>query len=116
MIVLAGLSLKQSFLRSAFNSSLSSLIKFSTLFASLSALWNRERLECFTLSRGLRQRDPLSPYLFIFFMESLSLSITQSVSGKSWHPFKAPRNSLGNSHLFFADDLLLFGEASFSQA
>lgn len=78
--------------------------------------WNGEVFESFTPSRGLRQGDPLSPYLFVLCMEVLSQMIVKAVNEKRWSPIRVARDNPGISHIFFADDLLLFGEASFSQA
>ncbi|GKV16725.1 hypothetical protein SLEP1_g27324 [Rubroshorea leprosula] len=51
------------------------LIMFSVSSVQLSVLWNGEPLPYFSPQRGLRQGDPLSPYLFIMVMEKLGLLI-----------------------------------------
>lgn len=63
----------------------------------------------------MRQGDPLSPYLFVLCMEKLSHLINYQVAQRKWKPVKASRNGPAISHLFFADDLILFAEASVSQ-
>lgn len=83
---------------------------------SLGIRWNGDILEPFQPSRGLRQGDPLSPYLFVLCMEVLSQNITRHVDTKSWTLVKLARCGPHLSHVFFADDLLLFSEASFAQA
>ncbi|GLT80127.1 hypothetical protein SLA2020_515820 [Shorea laevis] len=91
------------------------LIMFSVTTLQLSILWNGEELPYFTPQRGLRQGDPLSPYLFIMVMEKLSHMILSRVQQRLWKPFQISRGGFALSHLFFADDLMLFCEASHSQ-
>lgn len=67
-------------------------------------------------SRGLRQGDPLSPYLFILCLEHLGHWISRSVEEGKWKPLRASRSGPKVSHLFFADDLILFAEATIEQA
>ena len=67
-------------------------------------------MEPFKPSRGLRQGDPLSPYLFILCMEFLGHLIEEKCVNGDWVSLKASRGNIGISHLFFADDLLLFAK------
>ena len=76
-----------------------------------SVLFNGGLLEPFRPSRGIRQGDPLSPYLFILCMEVLGHLIEEKCREKSWNPVKASRSGIAFSHLFFADDLVLFAKA-----
>lgn len=79
-------------------------------------LWNGEALEEFSPSRGIRQGDPLSPYLFVIFLERLFHLIDIEVRLKTWSPIMLTRRCPDISHLAFADDLLLFADATVNQA
>ncbi|XP_031095051.1 uncharacterized protein LOC115999336 [Ipomoea triloba] len=67
-------------------------------------------------SRGLRQGDPLSPYLFIICAEGLSLLLQKAQEEGSIHGCRVARGAPPISHLFFADDSLLFFKASTQEA
>lgn len=82
---------------------------------SMNLLWNGEKTEAFQSSRGLRQGDPLSPYLFVLCLERLCHMIERSIEKKEWKPISLSRGGPKLSHVCFADDLILFSEASVSQ-
>ncbi|KAK8709214.1 hypothetical protein V6N13_060239 [Hibiscus sabdariffa] len=49
-------------------------------------------------------------------MERLSHRISEEVHSGAWSPFRFSRNGSPLSHLFFADDLILYGHASLANA
>ncbi|CAH9113824.1 unnamed protein product, partial [Cuscuta epithymum] len=67
-------------------------------------------------SRGLRQGDPLSPYLFILVVEGLSALLRKHESMGCIHGVAVARGAPRISHLLFADDSLLFFQANHREA
>jgi hypothetical protein len=78
--------------------------------------FNGNLLDSFSPSRGLRQGDPLSPFLFLFVADGLSTLLQRVVTTNAIEPVKICRHAPGISHLLFADDSLLFFKAQGSQA
>lgn len=74
-------------------------------------LWNGEERDAFKPTRGLRQVEPLSTFLFVLCMERLSHWINSRVDVGLWKRLKMSRRSPIISHLLFVDDILFFDEA-----
>ncbi|KAJ9561158.1 hypothetical protein OSB04_006318 [Centaurea solstitialis] len=58
--------------------------------------------------RGIRQGDPLSPYLFTLVMEVLTLLVRRKVMESDQFRYHPKCEKIGLTHLCFADDLLMF--------
>ena len=71
---------------------------------SYSVRCNGELLEPFIPSRGLRQGDPLSPYLFLFVADGLVHLLKKEMAENSLTPLKIARNAPGISNLLFSND------------
>ncbi|KAL0005393.1 hypothetical protein SO802_012954 [Lithocarpus litseifolius] len=81
---------------------------------STSILFNGGNVDPIFPSHGIRQGDPLSPYLFILCMEVLGHLIEEKCEARSWNPIKSSKSRATFSHLFFADDLVLFARADYN--
>ncbi|GLT94950.1 hypothetical protein SLE2022_126590 [Rubroshorea leprosula] len=63
-------------------------------------------------TRGIRQGDPLSPYLFILCAEGLTAMIHDAERRRLLHGIKICHRAPCISHLLFADDSFLFLQAT----
>jgi hypothetical protein len=77
--------------------------------------FNGQMLDSFTPTRGIRQGDSLSPYLFLFVADGLSCLIRKEIENSALREHKC-RRAPGISHLLFTDDCLLFFEGTVEQA
>ena len=77
-------------------------------FVSYNFIFNGKRSNTFVPTRGLRQGDPLSPYLFLFIIDVLSRMVCQALKSRSMSGIKLSRECPKLTHLFFADNSLFF--------
>ncbi|KAF7140294.1 hypothetical protein RHSIM_Rhsim06G0103400 [Rhododendron simsii] len=78
----------------------------STVFYTVTA--NGKNRFSFLPSRGLRQGDPLSPYLFLIIMDVLSVMLCNGIRDNLFNGLKIKRGFPLLSHVMFVDDVLLF--------
>ena len=81
-------------------------------------LVNDTSMSFFQNSRGLRQGDPLSLYLFVIAVEGFSCLIKRVVDGgllSGWRVKGRSEEVVQISHLLFVDDTLVFCQASQDQ-
>ncbi|GJV37172.1 RNA-directed DNA polymerase, eukaryota [Tanacetum coccineum] len=74
-----------------------------------SVIVNGSPTEEFQFHKGLKQGDPLSPFLFILVMETLHISFQRIVDAGMFKGIMLSP-SLQLSHLFYADDVIFMGQ------
>jgi hypothetical protein len=78
--------------------------------------YNDQETEEFIPTRGLRQGDPLSPYLFLICAEGLSSALAHREEVRDIEGVRVCRNAPSVSHLLFADDSLILMKANMINA
>lgn len=74
----------------------------------MSIIINGSPTRPFKMECGLRQGDPLSPFLFVLVADVLNRNFNLAVREGLIEGIKVGRNEIKLSHLQFADDTLLF--------
>ncbi|KAJ0599248.1 putative RNA-directed DNA polymerase [Helianthus annuus] len=64
----------------------------------------------FNCEKGMRQGDPISPFLFVVAMEALSCLVSMANEVGVFSGIQLPNDGPNLSHLFFADDAIFVGE------
>ncbi|XP_058725811.1 uncharacterized protein LOC131597115 [Vicia villosa] len=84
----------------------------SCIFKShISVLVNGSATKEFKVNKGLRQGDPLSPFLFVLAMEGLTTLVRKSIEVGDFKPFKYGEEDYADI-LQFADDTIILGKSS----
>lgn len=74
---------------------------------SFFALMNGSPSRFFKASRGLRQGDPLSPFLFTMVAKAISALLLKAKDIELIGDFEVERGSEATAHLQFVDDTIL---------
>lgn len=85
-----------------------SLIMECITMVPYSILVNGEPKAMIYPMRGIRQGDPLSPYLFVFCAEGFNGILKQAADAGEIQGFSTCRKGPKLTHLFFVDDCFLF--------
>ena len=98
-----------------FNEQWVNLHMLCVTIVSYSILVNREPKGTIHPTRGIRQRHPLSPFLFLLCIEGLHGLISQASLSGEIQGYRLCRNSPKLTHLLFAYDSLLFCRAAMQE-
>eukprot|EP00253_Pinus_taeda_P005113 PITA_05113 len=80
-----------------------------------SILVNGIPMNTFNATRGIRQGDPISPFLFILTAKGLRGIIKRELREKRIKGLKPWGNNLAITHQQFVDDIMLFGEVTMKE-
>lgn len=99
--------------RMGFHDKWISLTMMCVTLATYLVLLNAEPKGKIILSRGLRQGDPISPYLFLLYAEGLTAMLKREEAAGHIKGIAVCKGAPRISHLLFADNCIVFCRASF---
>lgn len=102
------------FIRMGFNTKWRALIRECLHSSSVSVLVNGSPTKEFRMSKGLRQGDPMAPFLFLIVAKGLSRLIQSAFERKIFmeYSFERGGEKISMSHIQYADDTILIAEMS----
>lgn len=100
--------LKMSMLKMGFNVRWIELVMTCVSTVTFSVKVNGDQTRYFTPTRGLRQGDPLSPYLFILMANVFSWMMHKAIEDGSIKGIRLNKYCPTLSHLLFTDDAIIF--------
>lgn len=112
MIMWNGFSLKKIMVKMGFNNKWISLIMNCISTVSHSILINGMNHGNITPTRGLRQGDPLSFYLFLLYAKGLTGFISEATRSNKLSGISICRGSPAITHLLFVDDSVIYTKAN----
>lgn len=80
--------------------------------AEATVLVNGSPAKMFKLGRGLRQADPLSPFLYLIVAEGLNRMMEVACRSGFFSPIRVGSDRVEVSHVQYAYDSILFKEAT----
>lgn len=84
--------------------------------AKVSVLVNGSPTQEFNMERGVKQGDLLSPFLFLIVADGFNVMIKEAIRIGVFKGINVGQEEVELSHLQYADDTIIFGEWSMSNA
>ncbi|KAA3477084.1 LINE-1 reverse transcriptase isogeny [Gossypium australe] len=104
--------LEKPMLKMGFAKSVMELVLKCISLVNYSICLNGDMGEHFKLTRGLRQGDPLSPYLFLIYNEGLSSLMRSASREGTIKGARVCRRRSVITYLLFANDCIFFGDTT----
>ncbi|KAJ9548768.1 hypothetical protein OSB04_021311 [Centaurea solstitialis] len=76
----------------------------------ISILVNGSPTEEFSMEKGIRQGDPMAPFLFLVVAEGLHIMVEEAIEKGLYKGLKVGSGGVILSHLQYVDDVVFFGE------